>query len=221
MSSCKTLLEDSLKGFWEVRSRNLLKYFPEATQESFCEESMKFICQLITTYKKVLTDMNLDDFWHFVLENNHSDKCPIYNLALKIMMVESPSNVMAESLGRISNLIRGSLKERMGNCTLDAKLIIYKNSTELQFWELHLRSIATLMIDYLGMSFPWPTSALPETSAKRKSKNSHEKVYNWHKNDYRKRSAKNTKMTRRRENAERRTQLFETFMEHVPNMERE
>ena len=66
-----------------------------------------------------------------------------------------------------------------------------------------------------------PTSALPETSAKRKSKNSHEKVYNWHKNDYRKRSAKNTKMTRRRENAERRTQLSETFMEHVPNMERE
>ena len=73
-------------------------------------------------------DQHLKLFWTLMLKNNDFQaNSRVCQIAVKIMRVENPSNVMAESIGRISNMIRDpKYSARMGNCTLDSRLILYK-----------------------------------------------------------------------------------------------
>ena len=59
----------------------------------------------------------------------------------EIFLAESPANVFSEAMGRLTNMIQGNLKTRMGDSLVDALIRTYKNSGHLQFWESHLDNL--------------------------------------------------------------------------------
>jgi len=190
-----------------------MNFCPEITEDLFKESFKKLILDLTQTFNQLLNSMDYKDFWSLTLRdytwNGSLKACQI---AVKILMVENPSNVMAESLGRISNMIRDpKLSSRMGNATLDSRLIVYKNTPCAEFWELHLANLCKLQIDFLGMTFSMPTSGLPTAPKSRKSKKSHKDVYNYDPTKYKPRKTKSqgdTKSQLRRQREERRKAAF-------------
>ena len=78
-------------------------------------------------------------------------------------------------MGRLTNMIRSTLKNRMGDSLIDALLRTYKNSGHLEFWETHLDNLFHCHRNLMNCSSSvpiWP----PRFKTK---KNSCAKVFNF------------------------------------------
>jgi len=185
-----------LRLFWKERKVNILNFCENITEKMFVEEFHKFILDSVQEFQRTL-DMPYKEFWTLMLkDNDFRARSRVCQIAVKIMRVENPSNVLAESIGRISNMIRDpKYSARMGNCTLDSRLILYKNTPLIEWWESHLANLCKIQIDWLGMYFSYPDSALPSCPKSRKTKNSYEKVFNFDPKKYKSRRSKNVGKT--------------------------
>merc|ERR1712226_1032752 len=75
-------------------------------------------------------------------------------------------------MGRITNMIRSSLRNRMNDSLLDALIRTYKNSGHLQFWEDHLDNLMHCHLNIMGANQTNPIWQM-------KTDNSYAKVYNF------------------------------------------
>merc|ERR1712167_212628 len=104
--SCKTSASQFVLMVFEILSKN--KIFKLANQDN---------------HKSFL------QIWQLILNNKIlKEKFPSALHAIEIMLVENPSNSNAEALGRITNMIRSSLRIRMSESLVDCEVTIYKNT---------------------------------------------------------------------------------------------
>ena len=151
-------LKGPLKTFWEYRNINLKCIFPSLNWAEFYTNFCDFIVQIL---KKHSASINANDFlliWKLVLldENlKNQFKGPL--LSVEIMLVECPSNCTAESLGRISNLIRSPTRRKMSQSLLDVNICVFKNSPGMQFWEgQHLDNLVFIHVHVVRGIYNFP-----------------------------------------------------------------
>ena len=85
-------------------------------------------------------------------------------------------HVFSEAMGRLTNMIQGHLKTRMGDSLTDALIRTYKNSGHLEFWESHLENIYYCHRTLMGCSSTIPVWPLRSNGL---SKNTCAKVFNF------------------------------------------
>ena len=137
----KTKLEEKLKEFCKVRVVSLKLHYPTLTEEDLLTRVEKLMKKIVRDFPQKETKKYLD-FWAKVWENKAlRDCCPEFFDMCEIFYAESPANVFSESMGRLTNMIRSTLKNRMGDSLIDALLRTYKNSGHLEFWETHLDNL--------------------------------------------------------------------------------
>ena len=163
---------EAFNTFVDMRMVNINNHSDISRNDLFRE-----FCDFVLT---VCTKLKLDNrdymqIWIFLLGNkNLSSKFPNVKLMVECFLVESPSNVFAELLGRISNLIRRKTREKMGESLMNSEVLIYKNTGHISFWEPHLETLVSLQLDVVGGNPSLPTSYIKGQNTK-----SFEDVYDW------------------------------------------
>ena len=169
-------LMESVRRFWKIREPSLKLHYPRLSEKYLTQRILKLIEKILNDFARKDTEKYIG-FWFSVWNNKELRQCcPEFFDMLEIFYCEAPANVFSEAMGRLTNMIQGSLKTRMGDSLVDALIRSYKNSGHLQFWESHLENIfhchRTLM--KCSSSIPvWPTRS------KGSSKNSCAKVFNF------------------------------------------
>ena len=128
---------------------------------------------LLQKNRGIIDELDSLDFWSQAFtEPGYEAEKGKYELALlliEILLIEPPTNVFAEGLGRIQNLILGITRGQMHVSLLEGCLNVYKNSPPLMYLGPHVLKLKDTWINHLGKE------ALP--TSKRGIKRDYEKVF--------------------------------------------
>ena len=126
---------------------------PEFVRQKF----FNFSIEIVEKYRGILKDTNTSEMLRVIsIDGYFRKKYLIPILMIEILLVECPANVYAESMGHHSNVIRDSLRKRLGISVLDALMLVSKNSPGEEFWEEHLDYLVKIWKDVIGGHYSLP-----------------------------------------------------------------
>ena len=94
-----------MKVFWQNRKINLKAHLTDLTLNSFTEQFQLFLDIIFHNYHAYFGTNKFSVFFEMWQKEEVWKDCMSVRLALEILLVETPSNVFAETMGRIVNMI--------------------------------------------------------------------------------------------------------------------
>ena len=116
---------------------------------------------LIEKNREIIDEITSIDFWSQAFtEPGYEAENGKYDLALlliEICLIEPPTNVFAEGLGRVQNLILGITRSKMNVSLIEGCLNVYKNTPPLMHLGLHVLKLKDVWVNHFGKN-ALPTS---------------------------------------------------------------